>query len=145
MTTMNKRQDPYKVQLADVANEIGGNMTIKYYTLDCTLTKEQLQDMKKNGLKTDVMSCIFAALVMNGMNETEVKEYIEKAHNAGAAPSVTFEAPDDGALNVTSSEENPELDKLVKAMGIQNAYSDEEAYINDCGCHDGYHDIDIVQ
>ena len=118
MTTMSKRQDPYKVQLADVANEIGGNMTIKYYTLDCTLTKEQLQDMKKNGLKTDVMSCIFAALVMNGMNETEVKEYIEKAHNAGAAPSVTFEAPDDGALNVTSPEENPELDKLVKAMGI---------------------------
>ena len=67
MTTMNKRQDPYKVQLADIANEIGGNMAIKYYTLECTLTKEQLQDMKKNGLKTDVMSCIFAALVMNGM------------------------------------------------------------------------------
>jgi hypothetical protein len=55
---------------------------------------------------------------MNGMNETEVKDYIEKAHNAGAAPSVTFEAPNDGALNVTSPEENPELDKLVKAMGI---------------------------
>jgi len=115
---MDMKQDPYKVQLADVANEIGGNMTIKYYTLDCTLTKEQLQDMKKNGLKTDVMSCIFAALVMNGMNETEVKEYIEKGHNAGATPSVTFEALDDGALNVTSPEENPELDKLVKAMGV---------------------------
>lgn len=55
---------------------------------------------------------------MNGMNETEVKEYIEKAHNAGAAPSVTFEAPGDGALNVTPPEENPELDKLVKAMSI---------------------------
>ena len=52
------------------------------------------------------------------MNETEVKEYVEKAHNAGAAPSVTFEAPDDGALNIQSPEENPELDKLVKAMGI---------------------------
>ena len=78
MTTMNKRQDPYKVQLADIANEVGGNMAIKYYTLDFTLTKEQLQDMKKNGLKTDMMSCIFAALIMNGMNETEVKEYIEK-------------------------------------------------------------------
>lgn len=115
---MDKKQDPYKVQLADVANEIGGNMTIKYYTLDCTLTREQLQDMKKNSLKTDVMSCIFAALIMHGMNETEVKEFIEKAHNAGAAPSVTFEAPDDGALNVMSPDENPELDKLVKAMGI---------------------------
>ena len=34
MTTMNKRQDPYKVQLADIANEIKGiNTTIKYYTL----------------------------------------------------------------------------------------------------------------
>ena len=115
---MNKKQDPYNVQMADIANEVGGNMTIQYYTLDFTLTKEQLQDMKKNGLKTDVMSCIFAALIMNGMNEAEVKEYIEKANDAGAAPSVSFEAPDEGALNVTSPEEKPELDKLVKAMGI---------------------------
>ena len=52
------------------------------------------------------------------MNETEVREFIEKANDAGAAPSVSFEATDDGALNVTSPEENPELDKLVKAMGI---------------------------
>lgn len=115
---MDKKQDPYKVQLANIANEIGGNMAIKYYTLDFTLTKEQLQDMKKNGLKTDVMSCIFAALIINGMNETEVKDYIEKAHNAGAAPNVAFEAPDGEALNVTSPDENPELDKLVKAMDI---------------------------
>lgn len=55
---------------------------------------------------------------MNGKNETEIKEFLEEANNAGAAPSVTFEAPDDGALNVTSPEGNPELDKLVKAMGI---------------------------
>lgn len=74
--------------------------------------------MKKNGFKTDVMSCIFAALIMNGMNEAEVKEYIEKTHNAGAAPNVAFEAPDGEALNVTSPDENPELDKLVKAMDI---------------------------
>ena len=75
--------------------------------------------MKEKGLRTDIMSCILAALIMNGKNETEIKEFLEEANNAGAAPSVTFEAPDDGALNVTSPEENPELDKLVKAMGIQ--------------------------
>ena len=104
----NKKQDPYNVQLADLANELGG----------FTLTKEQLQDMKDKGLRTDIMSCIMAALIMNGKNEAEIKAFLEKAHQAGAAPSVTFEAPDDGALNVTSPEENPELDKLVKAMGI---------------------------
>ena len=53
-----------------------------------------------------------------GKKEAEIKAFLEEAHQAGAAPSVTFEAPDDGALNVTSPEENPELDKLVKAMGI---------------------------
>ena len=114
----NKKQDPYNVQLADLANELGGNMAVEYYNVSFTLTKEQLLDMKDKGLRTDIMSCIMAALIMNGMNETEVKDYIEKAHNAGAAPSVTFEAPDDGALNIQSPEENPELDKLVKAMGI---------------------------
>ena len=74
--------------------------------------------MKDKGLRTDIMSCIMAGLIMNGKNEAEIKAFLEKAHQAGAAPSVTFEAPDDGALNVTSPEENPELDKLVKAMGI---------------------------
>ena len=113
---MNKKQDPYKVQLADLANEIGGNMTVKYYTLSFTLTKEQLQDMKNNGLKTDVMSCIMAVLIMNGKNEAEVTAFLEKAGEAGAAPSVSFEAPEDGALNITSPEDNPELDKLIQAI-----------------------------
>jgi len=113
---MNKKQDPYKVQLADLANEIGGNMTVKYYTLSFTLTKEQLQDMKNNGLKTDVMSCIMAVLIMNGKNEAEVTAFLEKADEVGAAPSVSFEAPEDGALNITSPEDNPELDKLIQAV-----------------------------
>ena len=114
----NKKQDSYNVQLADLANELGGNMAVEYYNVSFTLTKEQLQDMKAKGLKTDVMSCILAALIMNGKNETEIKTFLEEAHQAGVAPNVTFEAPDDGALSVTSPEENPELDKLVKAMGI---------------------------
>ncbi len=114
---MNKEQDAYNVQLADIANEVGGDMAINYYTLDFTLTKEQLLDMKNKGLQTDVMSCIFAALIMKGMNEAEIKEYIGEAVQAGAAPNVTFEAPQNGALNISSPEENPELDKLIKAMG----------------------------
>ncbi len=114
---MKKEQIPYNVQLADIANEVDGNMIIKYYTLDFTLTKEHLQEMKKNGFKTDVMTCIIAALATNGMTQSEVKEYLEKATKAGATPNVTFEAPNDGALSITSPEKNPELDKLIKAMG----------------------------
>ena len=114
----NKKQDPYEIQLADLANEIGGNMAVEYYNVSFTLSKEQLQDMKEKGLRTDVMSCIMAALIMNGKNETEIKDFLEDANNAGAAPSVSFEAPDDGALNIKSPEENPELDKLIKAMDL---------------------------
>ena len=114
----NKKLDPYNVQLADLANELGGNMAVEYYNVSFKLTKEQLKDMKDKGLRTDIMSCIMAALIMNGKNEAEIKEFLEEANNAGAAPSVTFEAPDDEALNVTSPDENPELDKLVKAMDI---------------------------
>ena len=47
----NKKQDPYEVQLADLANEIGGNMAVEYYNVSFTLTKEQLQDMKDKGLR----------------------------------------------------------------------------------------------
>ncbi len=114
----NKELDPYTVQLADIANEVGGDITIKYYTLEFTLTKDQLRFMKSKGIETNVMTCIIAALAMNGMNEAELKEYLEEAAQSGATPSVTFEAPNDGALNITSPEDNPELDKLVKAMGM---------------------------
>ena len=38
----NKKQDPYEVQLADLANEIGGNMAVEYYNVSFTLTKELL-------------------------------------------------------------------------------------------------------
>ena len=61
---------------------------------------------------------VFRYLLNGKLTAQKKKAFIEEANQAGAAPSVTFEAPDDGALNVTSPEENPELDKLVKAMGI---------------------------
>ncbi len=114
---MNKEQNPYNVQLADIANEVGGDMTIKYHTLNFTLTKDQLLDLKNKGLSTDVMSCVVIAMMMKGMSEPEVKKFIEEASNAEAEPSVTFEASNDGGLNITSPEDNPELDKLIKTIG----------------------------
>ena len=75
----NKKQDPYEVQLADLANEIGGNMAVEYYNVSFTLTKEQLQDMKDKGLRTDIMSCIMAALIMNGKNEAENKSILRRS------------------------------------------------------------------
>ena len=114
----NKKQDPYNVQLADLANELGGNMAVEYYNVSFTLTKEQLQDMKDKGLRTDIMSCIMAALIMNGKNEAEIKAFLEEAHQAGAAPSVTFEAPADGALNVTSPEITQNWTNSLKPWGF---------------------------
>ena len=78
------------------------------------LKKEYPLDMKSKDLKIDTMNCTLSTLVRNGMIETEMKEYL----GTGAAPSATFKAPDVEALNITSPEESPEQDKLVKAMGI---------------------------
>lgn len=83
----NKKQDPYNVQLADLANELGGNMAVEYYNVSFTLTKEQLQDMKDKGLRTDIMSCIMAALIMNGKNEAEIKTFWKKPIRQGQLPA----------------------------------------------------------
>ena len=44
--------------------------------------KEYPLDMKSKDLKIDTMNCTLSTLVMNGMIETEMKEYL----GTGAAP-----------------------------------------------------------
>ena len=109
-------QNPYEVEMAGVAKEIGGNLTIEYHTLQFKITCEQLQVLKEKGMPTDVMSCIIAGLYANGKTEDDIKAFLEEAKQAGANPSVIFDAPDDGALNIKSKEENPMLDVLVQAV-----------------------------
>ena len=60
---------------------------------------------------------------------------------AGAAPSVTFEAPDDGALNVTSPEEYGAIPKeeaaitnlvlMIKQFIIQETTKDAVRYLTE--------------
>ena len=46
-------------------------------------------------------------------------EFIREADAADAAPSVSFEAAEGEALNISSPEENPMVDALVQAVSNQ--------------------------
>lgn len=113
-----KRQntDPFKVELLDVLNEVGGVMKIDYYTVTMTITRELLQGLRDEGIKTDVMTCIMAGLLSAGKSKEEMWDYMVRAAANRAAPSVTFEAPEGEALNIRSREENPMVNMLVKAI-----------------------------
>jgi len=108
-------QDPYEIQLADVAKEIGANVVITFHTAEITMTCEQLQAMKEKGYKTDIMSCVFCSLVASGKSEEEIRAFMDEANEVQGEVSVAFEAPEDGVLNIQSKEENPMLDQLVQA------------------------------
>lgn len=108
-------QDPYEIELADVAKEIGGNLVITFHTMEVRLTCEQLQELKAAGNKTTIMNCVFARLVQSGMTDEEIKAFIKEADEDRGEVSVAFEAPDDGALNIKSKNENPMLDQMVQA------------------------------
>lgn len=108
-------QDPYSVELADVAKEVGGNLCIEYHTAKLTIPYETLQEIKGKGFPTDVMSCIMFGLIMNGKTEDEVKSFLKEADEEHAHLSVAFEAPEGEALNVKSKEDNPLLDIFVQA------------------------------
>ena len=112
--------DPYKVEMADVAKELGGNLVIKYHTATISLTCEQLQTIKENGFPTDIMSCVMAGFMMSGKTEEETMAFLKEADDAKAGVSVSFDAPDGGALNVKSKEENPMMDLLVQAVENNN-------------------------
>lgn len=115
----NMKVYPYKVEMADVAKELGGNLVIKYHTATISLTCEQLQTIKENGFPTDIMSCVMAGFMMSGKTEEETMAFLKEADEAKAGVSVSFDAPDGSALNVKSKEENPMMDLLVQAVEDQ--------------------------
>ena len=122
---MSKNTNPYDVEMADLAKEIGGNLSIEYHTIKLSITCEQLQTIKENGFPTDVMSCIMAGSTWNlpmisGKTEEEVKAFLQEAEDANAHLSVSFDAPDEKGLNIKSKEENPLMDILVQAVENQN-------------------------
>ena len=61
-----------------------------------------------------------AGLSQSGMKEEEIMSFLAEADAAGASPSLTIEAEEGQALNITSKEENPMVDMLVQALQNQN-------------------------
>lgn len=108
--------DPYKIEMADVAQELGANLVASYYTAKVRLTNEELQLMKSHNIPTDVFSCVMAGFMLSGKTEEELNAFLKEAHDANGELSVSFEAPDGCALNVKSKEENPMLDQLVQTV-----------------------------
>ena len=117
--TKKELQDPQNVELLDLWNEVGGQLTIEYHGATIKPTKEDLQTMREKGFTTDVMTCIMAELIGH-LGEKRTMEFLTSADRASAAPTVTFEAGDNEALNITGKEENPILDSLVQAVETSN-------------------------
>ena len=110
--------NPYEVELLDLWNEVGGQMVIEYHTAKIKPAKEDLQQIRDKGFKTDVITIIIAEIAARcGQDETIV--FIEKAEAAGAAPSVSFEAAEGEVLNITDKENNPMVNQLVEAIENQ--------------------------
>ncbi len=116
---MADKTNPYEMELLDLWNEVGGQMVIKYHRATIKPDKGDLQQLRDNGFKTDVMACIMSAFIGHGKSQEETIAFIEKAEAAGAAPSVTFEAAEGEALNIRSREENPMVAQLVEAIENQ--------------------------
>ena len=118
---MAKKQtvNPYEVELLDLWNEVGGQMVIKYHIATIKPDKFGLQQLRDKGFKTDVMACIMSSFIGHGKSQEETLTFLKEAAAAGAAPSVTFEAAEGEALNITGKENNPMVTQLVEAIENQ--------------------------
>lgn len=112
-------QDPYIVELEDVAKEVGGDLTINYYNISLKISCEKLQLIKENSFPTDVMSCIMAGLLMNCKTEGEVQAFMKEAAENNSHLSISFDSPEKKGLNIKSKEENPLIDVFVQAVENQ--------------------------
>lgn len=140
--------NPYEMELLDLWNEVGGQMVIEYHTAKIKPAKEDLQHLRDKGFKTDVMACIMSAFIGHAKSQEETLAFLEEASAAGAAPSVTFEAAEGEALNITGKENNPMVNQLVEAIENQEEESEQKgcgmefphfgANYPDARCCDGY-------
>lgn len=114
-----KIQDPYRMELLDLLNEVGGTMKIEFGDVTVTVGKEQLQMFRDNGLKTDVMTCLIIGFMTDGKTKKDSIALIEESIKNGAQLSVSIEAAEGESLNISSPEENPMVDALVTAISEQ--------------------------
>lgn len=87
-------QNPYEIQLADAAEEIGADIKIEYYKATITFNRAQLRQIKGAGLPTDVMSLVMFALMEHGRSKDEIVDFFAEAQEHNQSPRVTFETPE---------------------------------------------------
>ena len=118
---MTKKQtvNLYEMELLDLWNEVGGQMVIEYHRAIIKPDKGDLQQLRDNGFKTDVMACIMSAFIGHGKSQEETLAFLKEAAAAGKAPNISFEAAEGEALNITGKENNPMVNQLIEAIENQ--------------------------
>lgn len=87
-------QNPYEIQLAAAAEEIGADVKIEYYKATVTFNRAQLKQIQDNGLPTDVMSLVMFALMEHGYTKDQIVDFFAGAQEHNQAPKVTFVTPE---------------------------------------------------
>lgn len=109
-----EQTDIYKIQLADAAIEVSGDLVIDFGKYKMKLPLDTLKELKKKGTPSDIMSCIGICFIKNGKSPEEAMEIIQTGIKEGYHLSVTFEAPEGKALDISTPEKAPVLDKIVQ-------------------------------
>ena len=120
-------QNPYTIELADVANELGANVKITFHTATFTFTAEQLRAIKEKQQPTNLIACVIIGLYRQGMSQEQVEEFLQEADNARSTVGLAFEAPDDQPLEIQPPAHNPALKSMIASCGqlLQSEETDE--------------------
>ena len=121
--------NPYTIELADVANELGANVKITFHTATFTFTAAQLRAIKEKQQPTNLIACVIFGLYQRGMTKEQVEEFMHEADKAQSTVGLAFEAPEEQPLDVQSPEHNPALNSMIASCGqvFQPDETDEES------------------
>jgi len=125
-------QDILSIQLADLAEEVNGNLTLSIGNADVDVTLEHLLFLKSKSMPTDFMTLFTMALVSGGYDQEQCMKFYEeqKAQGYGFRLSVN-QIDDDTPLNIRSKEENPLFDVLVQTSeGSQIKTANGKEYLS---------------
>lgn len=92
-TTINR--NILSIQLADLAEELNGNLRLSIGHADLDMSLERLRDLKSKGQPTDFETLFTMALVSGGYNQQQCQDFYRKMEYEGYTYRLSFNPIDD--------------------------------------------------
>ena len=111
------------IQLAELAEEVNGNLTLSIGNASLDLTLDKLRRYRDMGYPTDFHTMFTVGLRSGGYNENQCVEFFQKMEEEGYGFRLSFNQIDeDTPLNIIENEDAPLSETFTNLAGAVSSF-----------------------